>query len=129
MTYSSDDHPNLPTSVMTHLPTHPPQRVPFVEVHEHHVGAELGLVGAEEAMLVLHVRVQLLQGLQALGQVLVVDLGVEDHGVLGAQPLGAVDVESGALLQQLHHLQAAQLLLGDLLRKGVGSRQLKGVVL
>lgn len=66
-------------------------------------------------MLVLHVGVQFLQSLQALGQVFIVDFGIKHHHVLHAQALGAVDVKANALFQQVHHSLTAELLLGDLL--------------
>ena len=65
-----------------------PENVATVEVHEHHVGPELGLVRTLDAVA-LEVAVHLLQRLQALGQVLVVDPRVEHHHVLFTQPLPA----------------------------------------
>lgn len=93
---------------------HGPQDVAVVELHQHAVLAELRLpaaVGVPGCQVLVH----LLQTLQALGHVLVVDLGVKRrHGLL-AQVVGAVDVEARALLDQRHRAGAAQPLLGDVL--------------
>lgn len=71
-----------------------------------------------EGLLRGQVLVHLLQTLQALGHVLVVDLGVEGRHVLLAEVVGAVHVEAGALLDQRHGVGAAEALLGDVLLDG-----------
>lgn len=100
---------------------HLSQSVPVIEIHHDNVGPEFCLVGTEETPVPLHVGVQLLESLQALGQVLVVDLGIKHHHVLRAQLLRAEDVEADTLLNQLHHLLVAQLLLSNLLANAAGS--------
>ena len=75
---------------------------------------ELRLTGAEHA-LVPQVLVHLLQTLEALGHVLVVDLGVKwGHGLL-THEVSTVDVKPGALLNQRHRQWVAQVLLRDVL--------------
>lgn len=64
--------------------------------------------------------IHVLQGLEALGQVLVVKLGAKVVGVLLHEALGAHDVEAAALLYQGHGGQVAQLLLGQVLADGAG---------
>ena len=91
-----------------------PQGVSLVKVEEHVVQPELGLPRAVDLAL-RQVLVHLLQALQALGQVLVVDLGLERPHALLAQLVGAVHVEACALLDQRHRLGAAEVLLDDVL--------------
>ena len=93
---------------------HLPQRVAVVHVHQDLVGPELGLVRADD-VLVPEVLVHVLQRLQALGEVLVVQLPVEIVAVLLDEALGADDVETGALLDDPDRGQVCELLLGDVL--------------
>lgn len=91
-----------------------PEDIPLVEVEQHVVALELGLAGAGHAPAP-QVLVHLLQALQALGHVLVVDLGVEGrHGLL-THEVSAVDVQPGTLLDQGHGRGVAQVLLRDVL--------------
>ena len=68
----------------------------------------------------LQVVVHMLQCPQALGQVLVVQLPVEVVSVLLAEPLGAEDVEPGALLHDGEGGEVGEVLLGDVLPDGPG---------
>lgn len=61
------------------------------------------------------VLVHFFQTLQALGHVLVVDLGVKRRQLLLAQVMCTVHVEARALLYERHGVGAAQALLGDVL--------------
>ena len=72
-----------------------PQRVAVVEVEEDDVGAELGLAGANHARQ-SQIVVELLQALQAFGQVFRIDFLIEDVVIFLAQSLGAVGVPTGA---------------------------------
>ena len=69
--------------------------------------------------------VELLQGLQTLGHVLVVYFGVEGVHVLLAESLCTEDVEPDTFLQQLNTALATQLLLGDLLYKTLDTEDLE----
>ena len=102
-----------------------PQGVALVEVEQHVVEPELGLPRAVDLAL-RQVLVHLLQALQALGEVLVVDLGLERHHALLAQVVGAVHVEARALLDQRHRRGAAEVLLDDVLEEGRGGGGLDG---
>lgn len=93
-----------------------PQDVTVVELEQHVVLPELGLSGAVDAACV-QVLVHLLQTLQTLGHVLVVNLGVKGRHVLLAELVGAVHVETSALLDQSHRVGATQVLLGNVLEE------------
>lgn len=85
-----------------------------VQIQQNNIRPELRLVLARHTLLpqiVIHV----LQSLQALCQILTVDLGIEHRSLLGAQSLRRQYVKPGALLDQLDRLYAAQSLLSDVL--------------
>ena len=73
------------------------QCVAVIEIEEHHVGPELGFVGAED-ILQGQIVVELLETLQAFGQVFRVDFLVEDVKIFFAKPLGAISVPTSAFL-------------------------------
>ena len=76
-------------------------RLALVKVEQDVVAPELGLVLAHHP-LQAEVVVDLLDGGQALGQVLRVELGVELVDTLLAEALGAENVKTGAFFHQAH---------------------------
>ena len=76
---------------------HDSQRVSVVEIEQHHVRTEFGLVGAKDA-LQRQIVVKLLETLQAFGQVLRVDFLVENVVVFLAESFRAKSVPTGAFL-------------------------------
>ena len=93
-----------------------PECVTFIEFHQYHVSTEMCLVWAQWVIVIgCQVIIELLQCLEALGEIVIINLWVKHGQVLGTQPLGAVYVESGTLLQQADSRRTTQPLLSDVL--------------
>ena len=76
-----------------------PENITLIEVHEDQVCTELCLVWTCN-FLFLQISIQLLEGLQTFGQILVVDFHIKYTEILFTETLSTEDVETCTLLNQ-----------------------------